>query len=34
MLEVLDRGALAQEFRIGDDGDIGVGPGLGQDGRL
>ena len=26
MLEILDRGAFAQEFRIGDDLDIGVGP--------
>ena len=25
MLEILDRRALAQEFRIGDDRDIGVG---------
>jgi hypothetical protein len=31
MLEVLDRGAFAQELRIGDDGDVGVGPGLGHD---
>ena len=31
--EVGDRGALAQEFRIGDDGEFGVGP-LGADDRL
>ena len=30
-LEVVDRGALAQEFRIGDDGEIGVRPFLADD---
>ena len=31
MLEILDRRALAQELRIGDDRDIGVGPRLADD---
>ena len=31
MLEIADRGALAQEFRIGDDDEIGVGPRLADD---
>jgi hypothetical protein len=31
MLEVLDRGALAQELGIGDDRDVGVGPCLADD---
>ena len=31
MLEVLDRGAFAQELRIGHDGDIGIGPRLADD---
>ena len=31
MLEILDRGALAQEFGIGDDLDLGIGTLLAQD---
>ena len=30
-LEIVDRRAFAQEFRIGDDGEFGVGPRLGDD---
>ena len=33
MLEVLDGGAFPQEFRVRDDGDVGIGPGLMDDAR-
>jgi hypothetical protein len=33
MLEVLDGGPFAQEFRVRDDGDVGIGPGLMDDAR-